>query len=54
MPADALAFGLPVTCGYVKVPLDWGHPGKIGKIKIYFELYTPTRPVPAESAMLKN
>ena len=45
-PGDALAWGLPVVCGYVPVPLDWAHPGKLGKIKIYFELYTHLDPVP--------
>jgi len=51
---DAVAVGLPVTCGYVRVPLDWKHPGKLGKIKIYFELYTPPRSGPATSAILQN
>jgi pimeloyl-ACP methyl ester carboxylesterase len=53
-PDDALAWGFPVVCGYVPVPLDWAHPGKLGKIRIYFELYTHTGPGPAESAMLMN
>jgi pimeloyl-ACP methyl ester carboxylesterase len=43
-----------VTCGYVPVPLDWSHPGKLGKIMIYFELYTPARSGPAVSAILQN
>jgi len=53
-PDDALAFGFPVVCGYVPVPLDWSHPGKLGRIKIYFELYAPARPSPAVSAILQN
>jgi len=53
-PDDALSYGIPVICGYVPVPLDWAHPGKLGTIKIYFELYTHTEPGPAESAMLMN
>ena len=53
-PDDALAQGIPVVCGYVPVPLDWTHPGKMGQIKIYFELYTHTGSGPAESAMLMN
>jgi len=51
---DALAFGVPVSCGYVKVPLDWKHPGKLGKIKIYFELYVPEHSGAAASAILQN
>ena len=53
-PDDALAWGLPVLCGYVPVPLDWSHPGKLGKIKIYFELYAPEHSGPAKSAILQN
>lgn len=53
-PDDARAFGFPVTCGYVRVPLDWKHPGKLGKIRIYFELYAPERSGPAVSAILQN
>ena len=51
---DARSFGIPVVCGYVPVPLDWSHPGNPEKIEIYFELYTPNRSGPAESAMLMN
>ncbi|MFN8093451.1 MAG: alpha/beta hydrolase, partial [Vicinamibacteria bacterium] len=43
-----------MSCGYVPVPLDWAHPGKMGKIKIYFELYTPPHAGPAVSAILQN
>lgn len=50
----ALQWGVPVVCGYVPVPLDWSHPGQLGSINIYFELYTPARTVPAESAILFN
>ncbi|TAM52309.1 MAG: alpha/beta fold hydrolase, partial [Acidobacteria bacterium] len=53
-PDGALAYGLPVVCGYVPVPLDWSHPGKLGQIKIYFELYRHTGDGPAESAILNN
>lgn len=52
-PDDALSYGYPVVCGYVPVPLDWTHPAA-GTIKIYFELYTPARSGPAQSAMLMN
>jgi pimeloyl-ACP methyl ester carboxylesterase len=53
-PADALAWGLPVVCGYVPVPLDWSRPGELGTIRIYFELYTGTHSGPAVSAILQN
>ncbi len=51
---EARAQGIPVVCGYVPVPLDWSHPGNPEKIKIFFELYTPARSGPTESAMLMN
>jgi pimeloyl-ACP methyl ester carboxylesterase len=48
---EAASFG--AVCGYVPVPLDWKHPGRMGKINIYFELYRgATEPV--ESAILVN
>jgi pimeloyl-ACP methyl ester carboxylesterase len=50
---EALAYGIPVLCGYVPVPLDWGHPRSLGRIKIYFELYRAA-PAPTESAILNN
>jgi pimeloyl-ACP methyl ester carboxylesterase len=50
----AVAWGIPVVCGYVPVPLDWKHPEKSETIKIFFELYTPARAGAAESAMLMN
>lgn len=53
-PDEAAAYGIPVVCGYVPVPLDWSHPGKLGQIKIYFELYSHTGDGPAESAILNN
>jgi pimeloyl-ACP methyl ester carboxylesterase len=53
-PDDAVSWGFPVLCGYVPVPLDWRHPWKLGKIKIYFELYTPIHSAPVESAILQN
>ena len=53
-PDEAVAYGIPVVCGYVPVPLDWSHPGKLGQIKIYFELYSHTGDGPAESAILNN
>ena len=53
-PDDAQALGFPVVCGYVPVPLDWSHPGRLGKIKIYFELYAPAHSAPVESAILQN
>ena len=53
-PDDALNYPGPVVCGYVPVPLDWSHPGKLGKIKIYFELYTPDHSARAVSVILQN
>ena len=53
-PQGALQWGVPVTCGFVPVPLDWSHPEQLGTIRIYFELYRPERTSPAVSAMLFN
>jgi len=53
-PADAQGWGYPVVCGFVPVPLDWAHPGTLGTIEIYFELYTGTHAGPALSAILQN
>jgi pimeloyl-ACP methyl ester carboxylesterase len=50
---EAYAYGVPVLCGYVPVPLDWEHPLRLGRIKIYFELYRAA-PAPTESAILNN
>lgn len=52
-PPSAVNWGVPVACGYVPVPLEWNDPGK-GQIKIYFELYRPDRPEPAQNAILFN
>ena len=53
-PPNALQWGVPVTCGYVAVPLDWSHPHSLGQISVYFELYVPERSGPAQSAMMFN
>src|SRR2546422_949358 len=59
-PASATSDVIPATCppeaagalcGYVKVPLDREHQ-RLGKIRIYFELYPHSGSGPAESAIL--
>jgi pimeloyl-ACP methyl ester carboxylesterase len=52
-PDDATQFGVPVTCGFVPVPVDWAHPTTLGKTNIYFELYRASSG-PVKSAIVLN
>jgi hypothetical protein len=53
IPATCPPEAVGAVCGYVKVPLDRGHPERV-KIKIYFELYPHSASGRAESAILAN